>query len=272
MTTWHLDPAMARRYAGGGTAPAFAASVEQHLTGCPDCRALVPQDDARVDRIWAEVLDAVEAPRVGPVEAVLRRFGVSHATARLVAATPALRGAWMVASLVVVLLAVAASQAGEHGTLMFVALAPVLPVLGVALCFGDRADPTLEVAVASPYSLVRLLAARTSFVVATSMVPAAVVVPLLSGDRLFALTWMLPALAMSATVLAAARRVQPALTATALTVGWVTATVRRFSTHGSLVARYPDLVQLVSLVALAAAVASLVRHRHEPVAPLRRNA
>ena len=95
MTTWHLDPAMARRYAGGGTAPAFAASVEQHLTGCPDCRALVPQDDARADRIWAEVLDAVEAPRVGLVESVLRRLGVSHATARLIAATPALRGAWI---------------------------------------------------------------------------------------------------------------------------------------------------------------------------------
>ena len=171
MTTWHLDPDMARRYAGGGTAPAFAASVEQHLTGCPDCRALVPQDDARVDRVWAEVLDAVEAPRVGPLEAVLRRLGVSHPTARLVAATPTLRGAWLLASLAVVLLAAAAAQAGPRGTLMFVALAPVLPVLGVALAFGDRTDPTLEVAVASPYSLVRLLAARTSFVVATSILP-----------------------------------------------------------------------------------------------------
>ena len=271
MTTWHLDPDMARRYAGGGTAPAFAASVEQHLTGCPDCRALVPQDAARVDRTWAEVLDTVEAPRVGPVETALRRLGVSHPTARLVAATPMLRGAWLLASLAVVLLAVAASQADERGTVMFVALAPVLPVLGVALSFGDRTDPTLEVAVASPYSLVRLLAARTAFVVATSLVPAVLVVPLLDGDAFFALAWMLPALAMSAAVLAAARRVQPALTATLLTAGWVTATVWHLSTEGSLVARHPGLVQLVSIVALTVAVASIVRHRHEPVAPLRRN-
>ena len=271
MTTWHLDPDMARTYAGGGTAPAFAASVEQHLTGCPDCRALVPQDDARVDRIWADVLDAVEAPRVGRVESLLRRLGVSHPTARLVAATPTLRGAWLLASLAVVLLAVAAAQAGPRGTLMFVALAPVLPVLGVALAFGDRTDPTLEIAVASPYSLVRLLAARTTFVVATSMVPAALVVPLLPGDRFFALAWMLPGLAMSAAVLASARVVQPAFAATLLTVGWVTVTVWRFSTEGSLVAQHPALVQLLSLAALAAAVASLVRHRHEPVAPSRRN-
>ena len=176
-TTWHLDDAMAQRYADGGTAPAFAASVEQHLTGCPDCRALVPQDGLRTDRIWAEVLDTVEAPRIGAVEAVLRRLGVSHPTARLVAATPALRGAWMVASLVVVLLAVAASQSGPRGTLVFVALAPVLPVVGVALAFGDRTDPTLELAVASPYSLVRLLAARTAFVITTSLVPAALLTP-----------------------------------------------------------------------------------------------
>ena len=35
---------------------------------------------------------------------------------------------------------------------VFVALAPVLPMLGVALAFGARTDPDLEMAVASPYS------------------------------------------------------------------------------------------------------------------------
>jgi hypothetical protein len=203
------------------------------------------------------------------VERALRRIRVTPPTARLIAATPALRGGWLIASMLVLFMAVAAGTAGERGTLLFVALAPVLPLVGVALSFGDRTDPTLEVATASPYSQVRLLAARTFFVVATSLVPAALVTPFLTGDRFFSVAWMLPALAMSAVVLAAARRVQPALTATVLSAGWVMATVWRYSTGGSLVARHPELVQLLSVAALAAAVVSLIVHRHEPVAPRR---
>ncbi len=270
-STWHLDAEQAQQYAAGRGGDAFAASAEQHLTSCAACRTLVPADAARVEAVWDAVLEHVEAPRVGAVERVLRRLGVSHGTARLVAATPALRGAWLVAALGVLVLAVAASVA-EHGSARaFVALAPVLPVLGVALCFGDRTDPMLEVVTASPYSLLRLLAARTTFVVATSMVPAALVTPLVPGDRFFAVAWMVPALAMCAVVLAAARHVQPVLVATGLSVAWMVATSWASSPHGSLVAQHTGLVQLVALVALAAAAVPLVLHRHAPVAPPRRN-
>ncbi len=268
-TNWHLDAEQAERYAAGRVGPAFAASVEQHLTACADCRALVPSDAPRIDLSWAEVLERVEAPRVGPVEGVLRRLGVTPATARLIAATPALRGAWLVASLVVLVLAVLASVA-DDGTRFFVALAPVLPVLGVAACFGDRTDPMLEVVAASPYSLMRLLAARTTFVVTTSLVPAALVTPFLPGDRFFAVGWMVPALAMCAVVLAAARHVQPVGTATALSVGWLVLALAHTSPDGSLLAQHTAEVQLGALAALAAAIVLLVVHRHAPVAPTRR--
>lgn len=267
-TTWHLDADQATRYASGRVSPAFAASAEQHLTSCASCRALVPAEPARVDLGWAAVLERVEAPRVGPVEGALRRIGVAHSTARLIAATPALRSAWLAASFVVLVLAVVASAA--EGTRFFVALAPILPVLGVALCFGDRTDPMLEVVAASPYSLMRLLAARTTFVVATSVVPAALVTPLLPGDRYFAIAWMIPALAMCAVVLAAARHLQPISTATVLSVAWLAVALAPAPEAASLLARHTAEVQLGALVALAAAVVPLVLHRHTPVAPPRR--
>ncbi|GAA1929947.1 hypothetical protein [Nocardioides marmoribigeumensis] len=268
---WHLDAEQAEQYAAGRVGPAFAASAEQHLASCAACRALVPADPARAALVWDAVLERVEAPRVGVVERALRHLGVSHGTARLVAATPALRGAWLVAALVVLVLAVAASVADHGSARAFVALAPVLPVLGVALCFGDRTDAMLEVVTASPYSLVRLLAARTTFVVATSMVPAALVTPLLPGDRFVAVAWMVPALAMCAVVLAAARHVQPVVVATGLSAAWLVATLWASSPEDAFVAQHTGLVQLVALVALAAAAVPLTLHRHAPVAPPRRN-
>lgn len=270
-TPWHLDPEQAQQYAAGRVGLAFAASVEQHLTACATCRALVPAPDpVRLERNLDNILEVVEAPRVGPVERVLRRVGVHHGTARLIAATPALRGAWLVATVVVLVLATVAAVA-DGGTRYFVALAPVLPALGVALCFGDRTDPMLEVITASPYSLMRLLAARTSFVVTTSIVPALLVTPFLPGDRFFAVAWMVPAIAMSAVVLAAARHVQPVGVATALSAAWMAATLWSFSSQGTLLSVHTEAVQLGAAAALAAATVSLVLHRHSPVATSRRN-
>jgi hypothetical protein len=129
----------------------------------------------------------------------------------------------------------------------------------------------LEVITATPYSLMRLLAARTSFVVATSMVPALLVTPFLPGDRFFAVAWMVPAIAMSAIVLAAARHAPPVGVATGLSVAWVAASLWTYSSQGTLLSRHAELVQLGAAVALAAAIVSLVLHRHAPVATFRRN-
>ena len=60
-----------------------------------------------------------------------------------------------------------AAYVGTHGVAVFLALAPLLPMVGVALAYGPTADPAYEIAAATPYSGVRLLALRTAFVVAT---------------------------------------------------------------------------------------------------------
>lgn len=271
MTTWHLDADLADRYTDGQVTPVLAASVEQHLVACADCRGLIRADVPRLDAVWAEVVERVEAPRTGPVERLLRTVGVSGQTARLVAATPSLRGAWLTGVLVLLVLAWLAGHASPRGTAVFVALAPVLPAIGVALSFGHHADPTLEIAAASPYSLFRLLAARTSFVVATTIVPAAGLALFLPGSGWLTVGWLLPALGMSAVVLAAARRVEPHLTALVLSTLWVALATWRYTVGETVLVEHGPAVQLVSLAALAAATWNIAAHRHD-LAPLRRTA
>ena len=74
----------------------------------------------------------------------------------------------------------ALAQTGDRGIGLFLALAPVLPVAGVAVAFGPRTDPLHEVAVAAPYSSFRLLLLRSAAVLTTSLllaVPAAALLP-----------------------------------------------------------------------------------------------
>jgi hypothetical protein len=273
MTTWHLDRDLADRYTDGRVGGTLAVSVEQHLVGCAACRGLLSPADphaARLDAVWTEVLEQVEAPRVGLVERLLRRVGVSGPTARLVAATPTLRSAWAVGVCVVLLLALVAAHASPRGTAVFVALAPVLPLAGVALAFNPRTDPFLELAAASPYSLVRLLLARTAFVVGTTLLPAALLTPLLPGDRWLTVGWLLPALAMSTVVLALARRIEPFLSAVVLAGSWLALSTWRMTLGTSLLVEHAFLVQLVSAVAFTVAATHLVTHRHDLV-PTRRS-
>jgi len=271
MNTWHLDRELADRYTGGQVTPVLAASVEQHLIACDECRGLIRADVPRLDAVWAEVVERVEAPEVGLVERLLKGVGVSGQTARLVAATPSLRAAWLTGVLVVLVLAWLAGHASPRGTAVFVALAPVLPVIGVALAFGPRTDPTLEIAAASPYSLVRLLAARTTFVVASTVLPATALALFLPGSSWLTVGWLLPALAMSAVVLAAARQVEPHLSATALTALWVGVATWRYSVGEPVLVEHGLAVQLVSLTVLVIAAATVAGRAHDLV-PHRRAA
>jgi len=275
MTTWHLDTELADRYTGGRVNDVLAASVEQHLLACDNCRRLIADsgtvDSGRLDAVWAEVLETVEAPRVGLVERGLRALGVTSSTARLVAATPSLRSAWLTGVLGLLVLALLAAHASRHGMVVFVALAPVLPVLGVSLAFGPQSDPTLEIAAASPYSLVRLLAARTTFVVGSTVLPALGLALLVPGRGWWAIGWLLPSLAMCSVVLAAAGRIEPHVTAAVLSVGWVVATTWTAARGSTLLAEHATAVQLLSLAVLAAAGWSLTTRRLEPD-PHRRSA
>ena len=220
---WHLDTALVDSYARGSTGPVLTASVEAHLMRCAGCRELTRPvaDQARQDRVWAEVLERVEAPRRRLVERLLARAGADDSTALLVAATPALSGAWISAVAVVLSVALFTAYAVPQGIVVFLALAPVLPVLGVALTYGDLADPTTEITEASPYSSTRLLFLRSLVVVGTATVPALLVGMLVPGPARLAVAWLLPALALSGLTYVLGSYVRPETVGGAVTLAWL---------------------------------------------------
>lgn len=273
-TSWHLDPDLADRYADGRVTPVLAASVEQHLITCAGCRGLLSAgvDPARLERVWSEVIERVEDPRRTLLERVLLRVGVGEATARVIAVTPMLRGAWLSGVVVLLALSLLVAHASPRGVLLFVALAPVMPLLGVAAAFGPGLDRTHEIAAASPYSTNRLLVARTGFVAVTALVPAVATAFFLPGDHWISVAWLLPCVALCTVSLAAARFVPIHLSALGMAGLWVVLVALRLSVQGSATPPGEAVaLQVVSLAVITVAAWSVLTHRQELSEQLRSN-
>lgn len=140
---------------------------------------------------------------------------------------PALRGAWVVAVVLVVGGAFGlAHGAGFQGARsLLLALSPVLPLAGVAVSYGRHADPLYEITAATPSGGLRLLLTRTAAVLA-------VCVPLLTaGGALLppvagfpgAAAWLLPGLALTLAALALGSFVGCRAAAVTLGGGWLLA-------------------------------------------------
>jgi hypothetical protein len=220
------------RYVDDRLGEAEAAVVEAHLLACADCREVLARR-ARVEPVvvkrhedsWEQILEGVDQPRLTVSERLLALCRVPRPVARLVAAAPALRQAWLIAGLGLLGVAVLAAQfrSGTVGTVTFVVTAPVVPLVGVALSYGSRGEPTGEVATVAPYRSFRLVVLRTLVVLATWF-PAAIILALyLPGRGTTALLWFVPALALCALTLAASTFMDPAPAAAVLGVAWLTA-------------------------------------------------
>jgi putative zinc finger protein len=223
--TWHADAAQLAGYAGGELDPARAASVEAHLLDCPACQAgvagAVPRD--RLERIWRGVAEVVDGPRPGPVERLLARLGVPGHTARLLAAAPSLHLSWFAAVAAALGFAVVAAHGGRSGPLLFLLLAPLLPVAGVAAAYGPGIDPTHELAVAAPMPGSRLLLLRAAAVLASTTLLAATAALALPDLGWLAAAWLLPALGLTLASLALATALHPAAAAGTVAFAWVVA-------------------------------------------------
>jgi hypothetical protein len=106
--------------------------------------------------------------------------------------------------------------------MIFLVVAPLVPVLAVATAFGPEAGPALEQESSAPYPLARLLLLRTAAVLLAAL-PVVLV-----GQFVFpesaAWVWLLPALGFTAAVLALSTWFGPWRPASAITVVWVIAT------------------------------------------------
>lgn len=261
--SWHVETETLAAYARATIDEVSAFSVEAHLLSCADCRdrvgALV--DPGRLERVWTEIEELVDAPSRGPVERLLLRLGLSEHLARLLAATPSLTLSWLGAVALALTFAVVAAYESERGLLVFLALAPLLPLAGVAAAYGPGLDPTYEIGLASPLRSFRLLLIRAAAVLATTTLLAAVASLALPQLDWRVAAWLLPALALTTLSLALATYVPPLWASGALAFLWIAVVTLTATAGDDRFAAFRAPVQLVFLVTTLAAAAVVVRRR-----------
>jgi hypothetical protein len=267
---WHADAEDLRAYARGELAPPRLWSVDTHLVACAPCREALAtvSDPVVLDAGWERLDAELDAPRPRLLESLLVRIGVADHTARLLAATPVLRRSWLAAVALVLLMTVVATDAGRvaPSPTLFLALAPLLPLVGVALSYGPVLDPTYEMAVVSPLHGFRLLMIRTVAVLTTGLVLNGLATLALPAYGLRALAWLLPALALTGTGLALTARWGPVLPPCLVGGAWVTLLmVAHAKADGGTLAPFTALGQGVAgaVAVLAAGLLYLVRDRFD---------
>ncbi|GGS58258.1 zf-HC2 domain-containing protein [Streptomyces griseoviridis] len=223
---WHVPDDDLRAYARGTLAPPALWSADAHLAACARCRAGLAEaaGPVDVDAGWLRLDAELDAPRAGWCEGLLVRLGVPDHVARLLTATPVLRRSWLGAVAAVLAMSVAAvltTGAPDGSPTLFLALAPLLPLAGVALSYGPAMDPTYEIAVVAPLHGFRLLMIRTVAVLAVGIGLNGLATLALPAYGLRALAWLLPALALTGAGLALTPRLGPVAAPAAVGGGWI---------------------------------------------------
>jgi hypothetical protein len=270
-TTWHAGVETLRAYAHDEIDPVVAVSVEAHLLACATCRndlAGVCDHDA-LRALWREVEDVIDQPSPSPVERVVRALGVRDTTARIVAATPLIRPAWILALVAVIGAAVIATHQNHGDPIAYLWLAPLVPIAGVATAFGPGMDPVFDIGAASPIDGLRLLLIRVVAVETVALLLLLAATLFLPDLRVLDLAWLLPALAVSIGTLALGTFIGVARAGAAVALTWfavVPISVWLASPETDAVAQHLAVFgtwgQTVSLmVAAVGAVVFLLRRR-----------
>ena len=262
--SWHPQEPTFDAYMSGSIDDAAAGSLEAHVLACAACReALSARADlARQARIWAGVRESIDRPREGIAERALIWLGVRDDLARLLATTPMLRGSWVAAVAATLAFAVLASRALGGDPLPFLALAPLVPLAGVAAAFGKPADPAWELGLSTPVGGFTLMLIRSTAVLAVSVVLAGIAALSLPDAGWTAAAWLLPALALTVVTLVASSARLSATTA-AGTVGgaWLAVVVVADRLSGRPLATFGPGAQVAfAAIAAVAAVALVARY------------
>jgi hypothetical protein len=259
--SWHVDPDVLDRYQSGIADRISAASVEAHLTACADCRGLVPVEAEWLKRSWTRIADLVEPGHRLPVERFLTLVGAPAHLARVMAVTPSLRPSWLIAVTLTLLFAALASRVDPStGFDLFLVLAPLVPVAGVAIAYGRIGDPAHEITVATPVDPFRLLLLRAAIVTGFALVVAlnidiGIPAPYATG------LWILPALAVTLSTLAVGTRLTMWLAAAASATGWLlVATLFTVENGGHLIAALTSQAQFAFVAVAVAATFVLLRN------------
>jgi hypothetical protein len=250
---WHVRDEDLRAYADD-TAPTPAAmSIEAHLMTCSACQGQLARHipAAPLDTVWERIEGDILSVPTQPAHRVLRRLGFTASDVLLLGAAPSLRAAWVLSTCAVMLFAVAAVTWSSHwAVVVFLIVAPLAPVFGVAFAYGPEVDPTHELALTTPYSPLRLLLVRTLAVTAFCLPLAAAAGLLLPGPPWLAVAWLLPAALGVVLILAASTWIPTTRAAAVVAIAWTTLVAVSVTRIDPL-----TLVQGQALVAYAVALA-----------------
>lgn len=224
--SWHVDSMLLAQYRRNQLSDAWAASVEMHVTSCADCRNLVSEatDGAGPARAKVRLDEGLDDLALGRTRRWLRRLGVGDADAGLLAASLCQQGSWFSAFAIVLGFASLAASAGSQAAALgvFLLVAPLVPLAGVAFAYGPRVDPTHETTLATSLPAARLILLRTIAVAGPALPVMVLLSALLPGGSL-AFTWLLPAVGLATTALALGTLVPLHRAAVGLGAAWVIA-------------------------------------------------
>jgi len=255
--TWHVDQDVLQRYQIGTLDRVAAASFEAHVTSCRECRSMFAVDSDWLDASWRRIADRVQPSEATVVERVLRWVGVPQHLARVVSVTPSLRPSWLIGVTLTLVFAGVASQVALPGSIdLFLAVAPLVPVAGVAVAYGRAGDPAHEITIATPIDPLRLLLLRAAAVTAFALVLSLILDVVFSSTPGTGL-WVLPALALTLVTLALGTHLTMWVAGAVSAGAWVfLLTLFRVRPEGSLDVVFGTSSQVV--FALAALLAAIV--------------
>lgn len=259
--SWHVEQDVLHRYQTGTIDRVVAASVEAHVTECAECRGGLILDESWLEQSWAGIADRVEPGQPRVIERLLTSVGVRQHLARVIALSPAFRISFVLAVILVMGFAVSASAADPNGWAfrIFLFLAPLLPVAGIALAYGNLVDAAHELTLSSPIDTFRLLLLRAVTVLIVSVGIGLVAWPFIEAPAVFGpSTWLAPALALTLTTLALASRFEAWVSGAMVAGGWAVAMILALS--WDLEMFNADAQSVYMLAAFFAGLVVAVRH------------
>lgn len=223
--SWHLEEHTWEAYAAGRLDPVAEASVEAHVTGCAQCRdaARSTVTPAQTTAVWDAVRTSIAEPVLPAPLRLLRRLGTPTQDLVVVSAADSLLVPWAAAVGFAVLSACVVGLAGlspANQDAVFLSLAPLVPVLAVALAY-DALDPLREVSLVTAYSKLRLALLRATATLAVA-VPATLAIGLVvPGMQDLAFAWLLPSLGLTTGILVLLTWLEAPYAGALVAGGWV---------------------------------------------------
>ena len=263
MTTseWHVRPEVWERYVAGALDFPAQSAVDTHVQRCARCqRAAVTHAEAPVlDRAWQNVSLEVARPRPSAVWRWLLRAGVPDSDVAVLRASSGLYRPWVVSILAALVCAFLTGSTAQQDR-VFVLLAPLIPVLAVALAY-DATDPMRELETSTPFSKLRMALLRTSAALAVALPVTTGMGLLVPGLRGVAFVWLLPGLCLAVAMLLLLTWWTAWVAAGVVASGWVAAGVLLTDARSAGVVDSAGAQLAFAVIALALALLLLVRTR-----------